>query len=118
MDKIETRGSWKRISRRVVDRYISVDQPHIDGMVEGVLCVGGTIHVALVDNIGITPDWLRSKVVPGLTEKHGSLNTVAEDLALPLVWTCLDSIESKRVSRQVCAPITVAFEIFRRSQIR
>jgi hypothetical protein len=43
MDKIEAQGHWKRSSSQVVDRYISVIQPHVDEKVEGVLYVGISI---------------------------------------------------------------------------
>jgi hypothetical protein len=113
MDKIETRGRWKRNSRRVVDRCISVYQPQIEAKVEGVLCVGGPIQYSLVDNSGIKPEWLKSIVVRGKTAKFGQLSTIAQVLGLPLLWACLDSTESRRVPEQLCTRITVAYGLIR-----
>jgi hypothetical protein len=113
MDEIETHGCWKQYSRRAVDCYISVDQPQIDAKVEAVLCVGGPIQYALVDNSGISPEWLKINVVPGLTEKFGPLNTIAMVLALPVLWACLDPEESRRVSDALCTRIKVAYGLIR-----
>jgi len=40
-DEIEIRGWWKQQGRRVVFRYIDVQQLHIDAKVAGILCKGG-----------------------------------------------------------------------------
>jgi hypothetical protein len=113
MEDIETRGRWKRHSSRMVDRYISVDQPHTDAKVEAVLCVGGPMKYMLVDDGGITWAWIKEHVVPGIAQKFGPLNTIVEVLALPLLWACHDPVESRRVPLELGSRIRVAYGLIR-----
>ena len=66
IDEINTRGRWKRSLRRMVDRYIDVEQPMIDGKVAAALCQGGPVKYILVEGSGISRDWLIANVVPGI----------------------------------------------------
>ena len=48
VDDVDVRGRWKRNGRRVVDRYISLEQEYIDAKVESKLCIGGPIKYCLL----------------------------------------------------------------------
>lgn len=92
IDEIDTRGRWKRNSRRMVDRYVDVEQPMIDGKVAAALCPGGPVKYVLVEGSGISRDWLIANVVPGIASFfRDDDDTLMEVLALPILWACFDS---------------------------
>jgi hypothetical protein len=113
LDEIETRGRWKRSSRRTVDRYVNVDQPHIDAKVEAVLCVGGPIKYVLQDDSGVTVQWLKQHVVPGITAFYDQHNTISEVLALPLLWACFDAETKTTIPEDLCNRICFQYEQIR-----
>lgn len=85
MDEIENRGLWRTATRRIVDRYVNVDQMFLDAKVAAALCVGGAIKYCLVDNSDVTTPWLNENVVPGLCNYFGEDNKIVDVLALPLL---------------------------------
>jgi hypothetical protein len=88
VDEIDSRGRWRKGSRKIVDRYINIDQQFLDARVAAALCVGGAIRYKLEEGSGITNDWLFENVVPGIKEYFGG-DSIAVVLALPLLWACL-----------------------------
>jgi hypothetical protein len=71
------------------------------------------IKYALVDDGGITWSWIKEYVVPGIAQKFEPLNTIVEVLALPLLWACLDPVESRRVPLEFGNRIRVAYGLIR-----
>ena len=88
-DEINGRGRWKQ-TRRVVNRYLDVEQQFVDAKVQSVLCVGGPIKYVLVEGSGITSAWYDQYVIPGIKEYFGNSNTISDVLALPLLFACMD----------------------------
>lgn len=104
LDEIEGRGRWRTSNRRVVNRYVNIDQQYLDAKVAAILCVGGAIKYALVEDSGVTIPWLKENVVPGLYDYFGD-EKIVDVLALPLLWVCMnpDMIN--------IAPLTIATRI-------
>jgi hypothetical protein len=105
---MEMRGRWKGDkSGRVVNLYINVKQLPTDGKVAGVLCVGQPVKYKLKAGSGVTRNWLLTPVVPGIRDHYDtdSNNRIADVLALPLLYACLNTdlehLMSKEVMEQV-----------------
>jgi hypothetical protein len=81
----------------VAGRYVDINQPQIDGKVEGYLCEGGPIAYKLVENSNVTLVWLYHTVVPGIFAHYGHENTIRKILGLALLWTCLEDTQQHRV---------------------
>jgi hypothetical protein len=91
--EVEIRGRWKGgRNGRVVNLYINVQQLPTDGKVAGVLCVGQPVKYKLKANSGVTREWLLTNVVPGIRDHYDAdaQNRVADVLALPLLFACLE----------------------------
>ena len=112
MDEIEIRGRWRSNTQRTLDRYVNVEQPHVDTKVEGVLCVGGPIRYKLVPDSGVTPEWLKLHVVPGISSFYDN-DSFLLVLALPLLWASLDHTEQSRVPPVLANRIQQAYEELR-----
>jgi hypothetical protein len=116
---IDVRGRWKRNGGKVVDRYIDVKQEYVDGKVAAALCVGGPVKYELVDGCGLSNDWLREKVVPGISRYYGDDddNKNALVLALPLLWIIFDAKEQKRVPEWLIVKIMGEYEAVRKLDV-
>jgi hypothetical protein len=90
IDEIENRGRWRTATRRIVDRYVNVEQLFLDAKVAAALCVGGAIKYCLVENSDVTIPWLKENVVPGLYDFFGEDDKIVDVLALPLLWVCMN----------------------------
>ncbi len=107
LDEIEQRGRWRRNTRRVVDRYIDVEQQWIDGKVAqqwidgkvaGALCVGGPVRYVAAADCGVTKNWLLENVVPGIASFYNEEdNNIAEVLGLAVLWACYDPVAVAKV---------------------
>jgi hypothetical protein len=89
IDEIDARGRWKKGSRRIVDRYINIEQQFLDAKVAAALCVGGAIRYCIVEDSGITYAWLYKHVVPGIKDYFVE-DSIVDVLALPLLFACLN----------------------------
>eukprot|EP00797_Seminavis_robusta_P009596 Sro1698_g291960.1 n/a (410) ;mRNA; r:10995-12284 len=79
--EVDIRGRWKaRLSGRVVDAYISPEQPWIDARVPKSFAWGLLLPTSYT-RMPRDPDWLIEHVVP---------RTISLHLALPLLWAALD----------------------------
>ena len=112
MAEIEVRGRWRSNTKRTLDRYVNVEQPHIDTKVEGVLCVCGPIRYKLVPDSGVTPEWLKLHVVPGISSFYDN-DSLLMGLALPLLWASLDNTEQNRVLPSLSRRIQQAYKELR-----
>jgi len=113
---VETRGRWKGgKSGRVVNLYINVKQLPTDGKVAGVLCVGQPVKYRLKPNSGITRDWLLTHVVPGIRDHYDtdSNNRIADVLALPLLFACLNPDLEHLMSQEVMERVEAAWATLR-----
>jgi hypothetical protein len=102
--EVETRGRWKGgKTGRVVNLYINLKQLPTDGKVAGVLCVGQPVKYKLKSNSGVTRDWLLTHVVPGIRDHFDTdaNNRIADVLALPLLFACIDPALEHLVSTEV-----------------
>jgi hypothetical protein len=108
-DDVNGRGRWKR-TRRVVDRYLDVEQQFVDAKVQASLCVGGPVKYKLLDDCGITTDWLLENVVPGIREYYGEANTISIVLALPLLYACLNADLTDKVPNTLSTQILEAYQ--------
>ena len=108
-DDIDIRGRWKRNSRRISDRYVDVAQHYIDAKVAAALCVGGPVRYKLVDGSGVTKAWLRNIVVPGIASFFDENDTIADVLALPLLWACFDVEYSTKLPDWLIATVRMNY---------
>jgi hypothetical protein len=96
---VETRGRWKTSGHKIVaGRYIDINQPHVDGRVESLLCVGGPIAYRLIAESGATMEWLYASVVPGIVACYGVNNTICEVLGLALLWAAHEESQQNKMS--------------------
>ncbi|CAB9513428.1 unknown protein [Seminavis robusta] len=111
-DEVDIRGCWKaRLSGRVVDAYISPEQPWIDAGVAEKLCMGAPIAYKLhPDAKRVTPDWLIEHVVPRTHAFYDGVNDISLHLALPLLWAALDESWEERMEPPVRVRIQDAYE--------
>jgi hypothetical protein len=112
LQDVETRGRWKGgRSGRVVNLYINVKQLPTDGKVAGVLCVGQPVKYKLKAGSGVTRDWLLTHVVPGIRDYYDtdSNNRIADVLALPLRYACLNPDLEHLMSKEVMERVEAAW---------
>ena len=112
--EVEIRGRWKGgRNGRVVNLYINVTQLPTDGKVASALCVGQPVKYKLKANTEITRAWLLTNIVPGINEHFSDdpANKIADVLALPLLWACLDPVANKLVSSAVVGKVTAMWTI-------
>jgi len=98
-DQVDIRGRWKtRRSGRVVDAYISPEQPYIDAHVASALCQNAPIaYKCHPQATGVTNAWLLQHVVPAINQFFGPTDNIALVLALPLLWAALDPSMEERM---------------------
>jgi hypothetical protein len=108
-DEVNNRGRWKR-TRRVVDRYLDVEQEFVDAKVQASLCVGGPIRYKLEEGSGITSEWYMENVVPSMRAYYSNDNTICHVLALPLLYACLHPDLMDTVPLTIALPIQQAYE--------
>ena len=113
IDEIDIRGRWKRNTKRVSDRYIDVEQQWIDGKVCSALCPGGSCKYELTVGSGISREWIRNFVVPGISSKYGQDDTISDVLGLPLLWACLDEGYSSRIPLWLRNRVSLAYDLIR-----
>jgi len=114
--EVETRGRWKGgKSGRTVNLYISVKQLPTDGKVASILCVGQPVKYKLKSGSGVTRDWLLTHVVPGISDHYDTdeNNKIADVLALPLLFACLQSELDHLMSQEVRDRVQNAWEQLR-----
>jgi hypothetical protein len=110
--EVEIRGRWKGgRNGRVVNLYINVKQVPTDGKVAGILCVGQPVKYNLKANAGVTRDWLLTNVVPGIRDYFDAdaHNKVADVLALPLLYACLEPGCEDFMTAAVCGRVRGAW---------
>ena len=116
-DEIDCRGRWKRDSRRVVDRYIDVEQHWIDGKVAAALCVGGPIRYVAVAGSNISKQWLFEFVVPGISSLFLAENNYEENLVwvlgLAVLWVCMHPEYSSKVPGWLLGTVRDQYEKIR-----
>lgn len=113
VDEIENRGRWKTASRRIVDRYVNIEQQYLDAKVAAALSVGGAIKYVILENSGVTLPWLYENVVPGLYNYFGDGDKIVDVLALPLLWVCLNIDLMDNVPLTICNRVQQAYERIR-----
>jgi hypothetical protein len=109
---VNGRGRWKK-TRRVVDRYLDVEQEFVDAKVQAALCVGGPIKYKLVEGSGVCSAWYDQYVVPGIKEYFGVDNTISDVLALPLLYASMEIDLVHTVPLTIVSRIRQAYEEIR-----
>ena len=91
-DEIEIRGRWKQNGRRVVFRYIDVQQLHIDAKVAGLICKGGPIKYKLKASVQdrITDEWLFTHCVPHIRHRFPNDRRLCRALGLATLFAYCD----------------------------
>lgn len=112
IDEIDARGRWKKGSRRIVDRYINIEQQYLDAKVAKALCVGGAIKYGLVKDSGITNAWLYEHVVPGIKDYFVD-DSIIDVLALPLLYACLHNDLMHTVPLTISTRVRERYEVIR-----
>jgi hypothetical protein len=113
IDEIDSRGRWRKGSRKIVDRYINVEQQFLDAKVAAALCVGGAIKYCLVEGSAVTSTWLEEHVVPGISDYFDDASLVFV-LSLPLLWMCLnDELVSDYLPLTLSTRVREAYEVIR-----
>lgn len=110
-DEVNDRGRWKQ-TRRVVQRYLDVEQEFVDARVHAALCVGGPIKYKLVDDSGVTSAWYDQYAVPGI-KKHFGTDTISDVLALPLLFACMSDDLVHTVPLRISSRIRQEYEKIR-----
>ena len=97
----------------MVNLYINVKQLPTDGKVASALCVGQPVKYKLKPDTEITRAWLLTNVVPGINENFldDLANKIADVLALPLLWACLDPVANQLISSGVVGRVTANWTI-------
>jgi hypothetical protein len=88
---VEIGGRWKgNKNGRVVNRYISAEQLRTYAKLAGILAVGGPVRYKLKADSNVINSFLQGFVTPKMHEHFGAdqSNTIADVLALPLLWSC------------------------------
>jgi hypothetical protein len=113
MDEVDRRGRWKRNSGRIVDRYIDVEQKHIDCKVAGSLCVGGPIKYKLREDSGLTLAWVAENITPGIFSFFGvgSNNKITEVLCLALLWSVFDNCYSNKLPDWLIVKVKSSYQL-------
>ena len=111
-DEIEIRGRWKQQGRRVVFRYIDVQQLHIDAKVAGVLCKGGPIKYKLkaVLQDQITDDWLFEHCVPHIRQRFSNDRRFCKVLGLAMLYAYCDPSLRESLTEQQRARIQAGLQ--------
>ncbi|CAB9519460.1 unknown protein [Seminavis robusta] len=110
-DEVDIRGRWKaRLSGRVVDAYISPEQPWIDARVAEKLCMGAPIAYKLhPDAKRVTPDWLIEHVCQGRM-RFTTVSTTFRFTWLRSFVAALDESWEERMELPVRVRIPDAYE--------
>jgi hypothetical protein len=111
MDDVETRGRWKRNTRRTASRYVSVEQPHVDAKVEAILCVGGLIAYRLIADSGVTMEWVKEHVIPGISAHYGIDSTACDFLGLAPLWVCMEVTQQHQVPPTLLQKVITAYNL-------
>jgi hypothetical protein len=95
--------------------YINVKQLPTDGKVGGILCVGQPVKYKLKPNSGITRQWLLTYVVPGIALQFSqdANNRIADVLALPLLFACMDPALEHLMHPEVRDQVRTAWHFLR-----
>lgn len=112
----EIRGRWRgKRGGSIVNRYINPDQLPTDAKVAAILCVGGPVTYKVKPDSGVTEQFMREFVVPGMTEYFADdpSNRIADVLGPALLWVCLQDGLEHMVSGRVRDRIQRAWNIIK-----
>jgi hypothetical protein len=98
-----------------VNRYISVEQLTTDTKLAGVLTFGGPIMYKLKDDSHFSLQFLKTTVAPKMHEHFGAdpNNSIADVLALPLLWACHEPSLAHMIYTQVLSRIQQGYNSIR-----
>lgn len=107
-DFIDYRARWR--NKRMQEIYADTVLPWPDIKTASKLCVGGICMYKLKDGCGLSNEWLSEHVAPAIQQCFGS--GVAEILAKPLLWACLDEECASMVPEHIRVRILNALRNF------
>jgi hypothetical protein len=98
---------------RVVNRYIIFEQLATDAKLADVLAVGESIRYKLKDDSHVSLQFLKSTVAPTMHEHFGAdpSNSIADVMALPLLWACHEPSLAHMINPQVLARVQQGYNI-------
>jgi hypothetical protein len=120
--EVEVRGAWKGgmeggKNKRVVNRYISVEQLATDAKFAGILVVGGPIRYKLKDDIHVSLQFLKSTVAPKMHEHFSAdpSNHIMNVLVLAFLWACHGPRLAHMIHPQVLSRVQQGYSSIRLS---
>ena len=90
--QVEYRGRWAgEKGQRIVSRvHISMDDPHTDAFVAGLLCNGGPIKCESKEGFAITDNWLFVECVPSIRRRFPNDSRMCRVLGLAMLHAVFD----------------------------
>lgn len=97
-DEVDVRGRWRN-TKRVSDRYTSINLPIVDANVASSLCVGGAVKYKIKEDSPVSDAWLIEEFVPQIALKCG--NGVAIVLGRALLWALIEPTMSSLIPEEL-----------------
>ena len=104
-DDVDYRARWK--IKRIQDKYADVTLPWPDVKVAAALCTGGPVKYKVKEGCGISDQWLKENVAPGIASQFSG--PVAAVFAKPLLWAVYDPDVSSLVPASIRQRIVAAY---------
>ena len=84
----DTRGHWCK-QQCVVVKYIDTEMPYVDAKVASVLCLDGHIQYKLLENSGVSDEWLYEHVVTNILHLYPVSQKSFQDIGPDVVMGLL-----------------------------
>ena len=109
---MDVRGRWKGDSGgRTSTRYINPEQPYVDAMTCGLLCVDGAIKYKFKEGAHVGPAFFAEHVCPNINNFFPASSKMAETLGPALLWGCFEpSVATHRIPEWLVKKVTEAYE--------
>jgi len=111
-DDVDVRGRWKGDKGgRTSTRYINPEQPYVDAMTCGHLCVDGPIKYKFEEGAQVGPAFFAEHVCPHVNAYFPASSKMAETLGPALLWGCYEpTVAAQRIPDWLVKKIKEAYE--------
>ena len=111
-DDVDVRGRWKGDKGgRTSTRCINPEQPHVDAMTCGHLCVDGPIKYKFKEGAQVGPAFFAEHVCPHVNACFPASSKMAETLGPALLWGCYEpTVAAQRIPDWLVKKIKEACE--------
>jgi len=111
-DDVDVRGRWKGDKGgRTSTRCINLEQPHVDTMTCGHLCVDGPIKYKFKEGAQVRPAFFAEHVCPHVNACFPASSKMAETLGPALLWGCCEpTVAAQRIPDWLVKKIKEAHE--------